>query len=154
MSEYNKCLASAQRSLAMREHSRYQIKNKLINKGFEKKIVNDVLQELLESGFQSDKRYTEEYIRYRQNIGYGVKKIIFELKSNGISSSIISEYLNNFIDDYDVLFKLASDKILNENLNDQKILAKYINHFKYRGFDNNIILKVIKNIKNFDKYEK
>ena len=138
----------------MREHSRYQIKNKLINKGFEKKIVNDVLQELLESGFQSDKRYTEEYIRYRQNIGYGVKKIIFELKSNGISSSIISEYLNNFIDDYDVLFKLASDKILNENLNDQKILAKYINHFKYRGFDNNIILKVIKNIKNFNKYEK
>ena len=154
MSEYNKCLASAQRSLAMREHSRYQIKNKLINKGFKKKIVNDVLQELLESGFQSDKRYTEEYIRYRQNIGYGVKKIISELKSNGISSSIISEYLNNFIDDYDVLFKLASDKILNENLNDQKILAKYINHFKYRGFDNNIILKVIKNIKNFDKYEK
>ena len=154
MSEYNKCLASAQRSLAMREHSRYQIKNKLINKGFEKKIVNDVLQELLESGFQSDKRYTEEYIRYRQNIGYGVKKIIFELKSNGISSSIISEYLNNFIDDYDVLFKLASDKILNENLNDQKILAKYINHFKYKGFDNNIILKIIKNIKNFDKYEK
>ena len=154
MSEYNKCLASAQKSLAMREHSRYQIKNKLINKGFEKKIVNDVLQELLESGFQSDKRYTEEYIRYRQNIGYGVKKIIFELKSNGISSSIISEYLNNFIDDYDVLFKLASDKILNENLNDQKILAKYINHFKYRGFDNNIILKVVKNIKNFNKYEK
>jgi len=154
MSEYNKCLASAQRSLAMREHSRYQIKNKLINKGFEKKIVNDVLQELLESGFQSDKRYTEEYIRYRQNIGYGVKKIISELKSNGISSSIISEYLNNFIDDYDVLFKLASGKILNENLNDQKILAKYINHFKYRGFDSNIILKVIKNIKNFDKYEK
>ena len=109
---------------------------------------------MLESGFQSDKRYTEEYIRYRQNIGYGVKKIISELKSNGISSFIISEYLNNFIDDYDVLFKLASGKILNENLNDQKILAKYINHFKYRGFDSNIILKVIKNIKNFDKYEK
>ena len=154
MSEYNKCLASAQRSLAMREHSKYQIKNKLINKGFEKEIINDVLHDLYESGFQSDKRYTEEYIRYRQNIGYGAKKIIYELKSNGISSYLISEYLNNFIDDYDVLFKLASDKILNENLNNQKILTKYINHFKYRGFDNNIILKVIKNIKNCDSYEK
>ena len=59
MSEYNKCLASAQRSLAMREHSKYQIKNKLINKGFEKEIINDVLHDLYESGFQSDKRYTE-----------------------------------------------------------------------------------------------
>jgi len=109
---------------------------------------------LYEAGFQSDRRYTEEYIRYRQNTGYGAKKIIYELKSNGISSYLISEYLNNFIDDYDVLFKLASDKILNENLNNQKILTKYINHFKYRGFDNNIILKVIKNIKNCDSYEK
>ena len=147
MSDYDKCLASAQRSLAMREHSKHQIKNKLINKGFEKSIVIDVLNELNDSGYQSDQRYTTEYIRYRQNIGYGVKKIIYELKSNGISSEIINNNLSSFSDDYEVLLELANTKITEKNLEDQKILMKYVNHFKSRGFEDNIILKVINNIK-------
>ena len=79
MSEYDKCLASAQKSLAMREYSNIQLINKLKNKGFEADIVNNVLEDLRNSGFQSDERYTEEYIRYRQNSGYGLEKIIYEL---------------------------------------------------------------------------
>jgi len=151
MSEYDKCLASAQRSLAMREHSRFQIKNKLINKGFNISVINDVLYELNESGFQSDERYAIEYIRYRQNIGYSSKKIMYELKTNGVSSEIINDNLSYFNDDYDVLLNLATHKIIDKKLDNQKILMKYVNHFRYRGFENNIILKVIKNIKKYEK---
>ena len=43
MSDFDKCLASAQRSLAMREHSKFQIKNKLINKGFDINTIIEVL---------------------------------------------------------------------------------------------------------------
>ena len=56
MSDFDKCLASAQRSLAMREHSKFQIKNKLINKGFDINTIIEVLNELDDSGFQSDQR--------------------------------------------------------------------------------------------------
>jgi regulatory protein len=58
----------------MREHSKIQLINKLKNKGFEVDIINNVLEDLRNSGFQSDERYTEEYIRYRQNSGYGLEK--------------------------------------------------------------------------------
>lgn len=151
MSEFDKCLASAQRSLAMREHSTLQIKNKLTNKGFDNKIIENVVLEIQETGFQSDTRYAEEYIRYRQNSGYSSKKIIYELKSNGISSEIINNHMENFKDDYNILFEFARSKINNVDLNDKKILMKYLNNFKSRGFDNNIILKVLKNIKNHEK---
>ena len=151
MSEFDKCLASAQRSLAMREHSTLQIKNKLTNKGFDNKIIENVVTEIQETGFQSDTRYAEEYIRYRQNSGYGSKKIIYELKSNGISSEIINNHMENFKDDYNILFKFAQSKINNVDLNDKKILMKYSNNFKSRGFDNSIISKVLKNIKNHEK---
>ena len=151
MSEFDKCLASAQRSLAMREHSTLQIKNKLINKGFDSKIIENVVSEIQETGFQSDTRYAEEYIRYRQNSGYGSKKIIYELKSNGISSEIINNHMENFKDDYNILFEFAQSKINNVDLNDKKILIKYLNNFKSRGFDNSIISKVLKNIKNHEK---
>ena len=50
MSEFDKCLASAQRSLAMREHSTLQIKNKLTNKGFDNKIIENVVTEIQETG--------------------------------------------------------------------------------------------------------
>ena len=151
MSEFDKCLASAQRSLAMREHSTLQIKNKLTNKGFDNKIIENVVTEIQETGFQSDTRYAEEYIRYRQNSGYGSKKIIYELKSNGISSEIINNHMENFKDDYNILFEFAQSKINNVDLNDKKILMKYSNNFKSRGFDNSIISKVLKNIKNHEK---
>ena len=115
MSEFEKCLVSAQRSLAMREHSYFQIKNKLCKKGFEDEIVENVLMEIKKTGFQSDKRYTEEYIRHKQVLGYGSKKIIYDLKSNGISSNMIEDNLENFIDDYNVLFELVKFKNLSES---------------------------------------
>tara|TARA_Y200000002_G_scaffold185582_1_gene153254 strand:+ start:677 stop:1132 length:456 start_codon:yes stop_codon:yes gene_type:complete len=151
MSEFDRCLASAQRSLAMREHSTIQIKNKLANKGFDTKIIENVVLEIQETGFQSDIRYAEEYIRYRQNSGYSSKKIIYELKSNGISSEIINNHMERFRDDYNILYEFAQSKINNVDLNDKKILTKYLNNFKSRGFDRSIISKVLKNIKNHEK---
>jgi regulatory protein len=151
MTEYDKCLASAQKSLAMREHSKFQLINKLKNKSFDTDIINSVLEHLHNSGFQSDERYTEEYIRYRQNSGYSYEKIVYELKSNGISSDVININLCKFSDDYDVLFEFAKLKIRNRDLEEQKVLARHINNFKARGFENSIILKVIENIKSYEK---
>jgi len=151
MTEYDKCLASAQKSLAMREHSKFQLINKLKNKSFDTDIINSVLEHLHNSGFQSDERYTEEYIRYRQNSGYSYEKIVYELKSNGISSDVININLCKFSDDYDVLFEFAKFKIRDRDLEEQKVLARHINNFKARGFENSIILKVIENIKSYEK---
>jgi len=151
MTEYDKCLASAQKSLAMREHSKFQLINKLKNKSFDTDTINSVLEHLHNSGFQSDERYTEEYIRYRQNSGYSYEKIVYELKSNGISSDVININLCKFSDDYDVLFEFAKLKIRNRDLEEQKVLARHINNFKARGFENSIILKVIENIKSYEK---
>lgn len=151
MSEYDKCLASAQKSLAIREHSCFQIKNKLSNKGFDKDVIENVLQELKDNGFQSDVRYLSEYIRYRQNQGHSSKKIIYELKSNGISSELINQKVYEFIDDYEILLDLANYKIKKQDLRDEKTLRKYVNYFKSRGFGESMILRVIKK---FQKYEK
>ena len=68
-------------------------------------------------------------------------------KIKQIPEDFVVREISNFNDDYDVLFNLATHKIIDKNLDDQKILMKYINHFRYRGFENNIILKVIKNMK-------
>ncbi len=145
MSDYEKCLASAQKSLALREHSEYQIKNKLLSKGFNEETIDNVINRLKESGFQCDERYVKEYIKYRQSLGYGLKKIIFELRSNGINSKLINDNLSIFENDYNILYELAKIKINNQDLENQKNKYRYINFFLGRGFEMYIILKVIKN---------
>ena len=154
MSDYEKCLNLAKRYLAMREHSQFQIYNKLVNKNLGVDLINEVLKELQDGGFQSDERYTQEYIRYRQNTGYSSRKIIYELESNGISSELINNNEHYFIDDRDILSELVRYKILDKDISDQKVLMKLINHFRSKGFDNNIILEVINNVQDIQIYEK
>lgn len=154
MSDYEKCLNLAKRYLAMREHSQFQIYNKLVNKNLGVDLINKVLKDLQDGGFQSDERYTQEYIRYRQNTGYSSRKIIYELESNGISSELINNNAHYFIDDRDILSELVKYKILDKDISDQKVLMKLINHFRSKGFDNNIILEVINNVQDIEIYEK
>jgi len=150
MSDYEKCLNLAKKYLAMREHSQFQIYNKLVNKNLGVDLINKVLKDLQDGGFQSDERYTQEYIRYRQNTGYSSRKIIYELESNGISSELINNNAHYFIDDRDVLSELVKYKILDKDISDQKVLMKLINHFRSKGFDNNIILEVISNVQDIE----
>ena len=154
MSDYEKCLNLAKRYLAMREHSQFQIYNKLVNKNLGVDLINEVLKDLQDGGFQSDERYTQEYIRYRQNTGCSSRKIIYELESNGISSELINNNAHYFIDDRDVLSELVKYKILDKDISDQKVLMKLINYFRSKGFDNNIILEVINNVQDIEIYEK
>ena len=154
MSDYEKCLNLAKRYLAMREHSQFQIYNKLVNKNLGVDLGGRRIIKKQDGGFQSDERYTQEYIRYRQNTGYSSRKIIYELESNGISSELINNNEHYFLDDRDILSELVKYKILDKDISDQKVLMKLINHFRSKGFDNNIILEVINNVQDIEIYEK
>ena len=92
--EYNRLLNSGVRLLGMREHSVKEVFDKLNRKTDYVDIVNAVLDELLENKYVSDERFTESYIRYRSNRGFGPVKIRAELKNKGISNALISEYLD------------------------------------------------------------
>jgi hypothetical protein len=50
-----------------------------------------------------------------------------------------------------VLFELVKFKNLDKNLNNEKNLAKFVNKFRLRGFENSTILEVINNIKTYEK---
>lgn len=85
---------SAVRSLAMREHSVQELRQKLVSK-FELNldVVEAVLDQLVEDGYVSDERFAEAYVRVRRNNGVGPVKIKSELYRKGISDHLIADYL-------------------------------------------------------------
>lgn len=83
---------SAVYSLAMREHSRQEIHNKLKRKDFSADVdLEALLDELERQNYLSDARYAESYISSRSSKGYGFLKIRQELQQRGVSSQLIYE---------------------------------------------------------------
>lgn len=83
------------RYLAMREHSRLELKQKLLAKGFAEKEIDTELDALEKNNLQSDARFAHWYVRMRQDAGFGPMLITEELKSRGVSDNLIMEAIRD-----------------------------------------------------------
>jgi len=108
---YTRCMNSAVYSLAMREHSRLEIRKKLAKKDFSDGVdIEKLLNELEEKNYLNEERFIESYIRYRSSRGQGNLKISNELRQRGISSSAISIFMQQSEVDWLQLAKAEYEK--------------------------------------------
>ncbi len=87
MSEFKSLYAAALAYLARREHSQWQLRQKLLVKfPQERALINQVIELLAQENYQSDARFADAYLYYRVQKGYGPKKIAYELTARGIQT--------------------------------------------------------------------
>ena len=84
---------SAMRLLARREHSRAELHSKLVGRGFENDLVEELLQGLEDQDLLSDERFAMSLIASRAETGYGPKRIDLELRNRGVSDELAREAL-------------------------------------------------------------
>ena len=84
----------AVRLLSRREHSAFEIRDKLLKRDFDNEEIDRVIIELQQGGWLSDERFAEAYIRMRQLKGFGPVRIAMELNERGVKESIIDDYLH------------------------------------------------------------
>ena len=89
--------------LARREHSRYELLQKLLRKypDVDAEKIDDVIRVLQDENLQSDERFAESYVRYRKSRGFGLLHIQSDLQGRRVSESTIASYL--YPDDEDWL---------------------------------------------------
>src|ERR1700722_15578338 len=92
-SELQEIQQTAIRMLARREHSRFELRQKLSQQGFAAEAIDAVLEKLSTENLQSDQRFVENYVRSRSNKHYGPLRIAAELRERGVSKDLIAEYL-------------------------------------------------------------
>ena len=127
--QQNKCYAVALKMLIRREHSQFELSNKLQLKGFDSTDIKHSINLLIEQKYQSDERFSEAFILMRYNQGKGPVKISFELKKRGIESFDLSNF------DWFELAKEVREKKFGQNLSlDYKTQAKQKRFLKSRGF--------------------
>jgi regulatory protein len=79
--------------LSRREHSSLELRNKLIVKGFDPTIIDDLLIQLRKDNLLSDERFVECYVRSRINKGFGPLHIQQELHKRGIEGELSTNEL-------------------------------------------------------------
>lgn len=143
----------ALRLLARREHSRFELKNKLLKRGVDKNIVSTLLADLCGHDLVSDKRFTEIYVRARKNRGYGPLKIHAELRERGVAETLIRDALEAsdefwFKQAQKVLVKrfgeasgMAKEELKNPAELSQRDLARKARFLSARGFPATIIYR-------------
>ena len=87
---------AAMNLLARREHSSAELKQKLMQKGWQAERIDLTLHRLQQEGLQNDARFVEHYIRYRAQRGFGPVKIQYELQQKGVDHALIQQHMQSW----------------------------------------------------------
>lgn len=131
--------------LSKREHSRFELLKKLSDKAESLDDLEEILDDMVSRGWQSDARFAEIFCRDRA-LRYGPIKIRFELKNRGIHETLISQTLEaSEADWYEQARAIRQRKFEQGELGDMKIKAKAYRFLAQRGFSSDQISYALAN---------
>ncbi len=131
--------------LARRDHSKQELKLKLKKKGHALEDITQAITELDQKGLINESRFTENFIRYKRNRGFGPERIQLELNARGIDDATIAEQLrladNGWSNDARKVWQKHFKGKYPENYAEK---AKQMRFLQYRGFNREQISSIFK----------
>ena len=85
--------AKAMELLARREHSRLELRQKLLQRGYPPELIDPALERLIEERLLDEDRYAELYACARADKGYGPLRIARELRERGVPDERVTATL-------------------------------------------------------------
>ncbi|KGG81318.1 regulatory protein RecX [Caloranaerobacter azorensis] len=138
--------------LAKTMQSEMLLRDKLSKEGYQDEIVDSVIEILRDYKMIDDEEYAKSYVRNKLNSNkYGKKRIVFELTKRKISEDIINRVISEIEDEkiYENAVYLAKKKLKSmKDKNKDKIYQKLYQHLAYKGYDYEIIRKVVNDVLN------
>lgn len=124
------------RYLARREHSKVELLQKLLAKGYQKTVCEEQIRYFAEHNLQSDSRYCESFIRGAYTKGKGPRIIRQGLKQHEIDDVIVNQSISSpELDWYELALKVRIKKFSEEIPQDFKLIYKQKSFLQYRGFE-------------------
>lgn len=135
--------ARAVDALARREHTRLELQRKLSPHTEDTEKLTALLDDLEQRGWLSDARYAEQRAHASQ-MRFGSRKIEHELRQQGVAESLISDVLVNLQDSEFDRALLIWQKKYGEPATTQQERNKQMRFLQSRGFEMDVIYKVMK----------
>ena len=133
--EYRSLLDKGMQLLAMREHSVLELTEKLLKRSESCDVVYGVIDALVANKLLSDERFTESYVRSRQNKGFGPIKIRHKLRKKGIKNNMVDDYIKtNSVVWCENAAQQYNKKAGGQPISDYNTWSKYARFLQNRGF--------------------
>lgn len=161
---YDKAKQKAFRFLLVRSRSTKELRSKLMEKGFEKGVVNDVIDSLLELKYLDDGAFAESWARnLAVNRLWGNRKIEMSLREKGIGRELIETAIarvRNEISEKEAIQKLVEKKcgksIASETESEfisPKEKRRLIQNLMSRSFPLELIFDVLSSLKEGEYFD-
>ncbi|GAM77654.1 regulatory protein recX [Vibrio ishigakensis] len=121
--------------LSRRDHGRYELGQKLLNKGYELSDIDEAISFCVEHHYLDDFRFAKSQVRQHVAKGHGERRIRQELNIKKVSDQVVEEALEAEPQDWFELAKeTAFKKFKGAEASDPKEYAKQVRFLQYRGF--------------------
>lgn len=132
----------ALRFLSRRDYSRQELRKKLLSYAESERQLDELLDDLQKNQWLSDERYAESLVR-RRTERFGSKKILEEMRQNGLSDDVLNQYRDDLkASDPRLAFELWQRKF--ETISqDPKEKARQIRFLVSRGFSSELAIKIV-----------
>lgn len=149
---YMKCKNDGLKAIERSYKTEKEVITKLIKKEYNEENIKRTIEFLRQYDFVNDYKYADLYIKEKIK-KQGKKKIKYELLKKGIEESIINDNLNNISDEHEILTMntLARKKysiLIKSEENSIKLYNKLFNYLARLGYNNSLIIEVIKRVMN------
>ena len=134
---------AAMNYLARREHSAFELKQKLLKRFSAVDLVDSAITELSGQHLQSDQRFAEFFVAARTRRGQGPIRIAAELKQRGVAADIIDAVVDPSNGEWIDVAKAVVDKKFGKEAPGQVNRAKQSRFLYYRGFTSDHIRAAI-----------
>jgi regulatory protein len=122
------------------------VREKLRFEGYDRELVEMVLEDLIALGYLNDRLYARKYVFDRKILKPKSKRMLrHELMSRGIDEEIIDDVLSELkIDDVTTAEGLVKRKFGKYDFNDEKLIRRIYYFLRQRGYGDEVIEEVIK----------
>ena len=146
---YRKAFNTALRLLTRRDHSKYELAQKLKQRAFADDVIEKVLLECERLDYLNDERTAKVFTDQLLRKGYGAKRIRAELKRKGLTGRRIAGSLSAMLSEAGE--QENAERVLMKNIkrfdredDRQKRMAKIFRFLYSRGFSTEAISGVMK----------
>jgi regulatory protein len=121
--------------LAAREHSRAELRRKLLGRGGEPDDVEHLLDRLERDRLLDERRFAEQYVEGRRRRGFGPVRVRAELRERGVAGALIAELLEEDAEAWGQALRAAHSRKFGDGPpQDVHDLARRVRFLEYRGF--------------------
>ncbi len=125
---------AAMRLLEYKDRTEAELRDKLLDKGYDEEETNDALEYVSSFGYVNDEKYTENFIYFNKERKSKVR-IRMDLLKKGISGDIIDrKFEEDPYDETDLIKKLISKRLEGNDEPDGKDILKLKSYLYNKGF--------------------